>query len=150
MVEIKRIQSTEECPSISNLFDSYRIFYKQESNLDGARLFLEERLAKQESIILVAFNEGIAVGFTQLYPSFSSVSMKPLYILNDLYVIEEKRGQGIGENLLDAAEKMGRELAWKGMVLETAHDNPAQKLYERKGWSEDKDYKHYGIYFHNG
>jgi GNAT superfamily N-acetyltransferase len=147
MIEIKQIHSLESCPEIANLFDSYRIFYGQPSNIEAAKVYLAERLNRNESIILVAFYNGTAVGFTQLYPSFSSVSMKPLYILNDLFVIEEKRGLGIGEALLDAAENLGKALAWKGMVLETAQDNPAQKLYERKGWAEDKDYKHYGKYF---
>ncbi len=147
MLEIKQIHSLNECPAIANLFDAYRIFYKQESNIEGAKQFLTERLARKESIILVAFENHIAVGFTQLYPSFSSVSMKPLYILNDLFVEEEKRGLGVGEALLEAAEHKGRESSWKGMTLETAQDNPAQRLYERKGWAEDKDYKHYGKYF---
>jgi GNAT superfamily N-acetyltransferase len=147
MLEIKQIQSLNECPAIAILFDAYRVFYKQESNIEGATQFLTERLAKKESIILVAFENQIAVGFTQLYPSFSSVSMKPLYILNDLFVIGEKRGQGVGDALLEAAEHKGKELSLKGMILETAQDNPAQRLYERKGWAEDKDYKHYGKFF---
>jgi GNAT superfamily N-acetyltransferase len=147
MIEVNQINSLETCPEIANLFDSYRIFYGQPSNIEAAKVYIAERLDRKESIILVAFDNETAVGFTQLYPSFSSVSMKPLYILNDLFVTEEKRGLGIGEALLDAAENLGKALAWKGMVLETAQDNPAQKLYERKGWVEDKDYKHYGKYF---
>lgn len=147
MVDIKQINSIDDCPEVAYLFDSYRVFYEKKSDVDGARAYLSERLSRKESIILVALADEVVVGFTQLYPSFSSVSMQPLYILNDLFVTAQNRGQGIGEALLDAAEKIGRELAWKGMVLETAHDNPAQRLYERKGWSEDKDYKHYGKYF---
>jgi GNAT superfamily N-acetyltransferase len=147
MVAVKQINSIDDSPQVVNLFDAYRVFYDQASNLEGARKYLSERLANKESIILVASEGDIAVGFTQLYPSFSSVSMKPLYILNDLFVASEMRGKGVGEALLKAAEDMGRELSWKGMVLETASDNPAQRLYERMGWTEDKEYKHYGKYF---
>jgi GNAT superfamily N-acetyltransferase len=147
MVAVKQINSIDDSPQVVNLFDAYRVFYDQASNLEGARKYLSERLANKESIILVATEGDIAVGFTQLYPSFSSVSMKPLYILNDLFVAAEMRGKGVGEALLKAAEEMGRELSWKGMVLETASDNPAQRLYERMGWTEDKEYKHYGKYF---
>jgi GNAT superfamily N-acetyltransferase len=109
--------------------------------------YLSERLTNGESIILVAKDDDEAVGFTQLYPGFSSISMKPLYTLNDLFVAESHRGNGIGSLLLDAAETMGRNQGWKGMVLETATDNPAQKLYERKGWSKDVEYFHFGLYF---
>jgi GNAT superfamily N-acetyltransferase len=147
MVAVKQINSIDDSPQVVNLFDAYRVFYDQASNLEGARKYLSERLANKESIILVASEGDIAVGFTQLYPSFSSVSMKPLYILNDLFVTAEMRGKGVGEALLKSAEELGRELSWKGMVLETASDNPAQRLYERMGWTEDKEYKHYGKYF---
>jgi GNAT superfamily N-acetyltransferase len=147
MTEVKQINSIDDSPQVVNLFDAYRVFYDQASNLECARKYISERLANKESIILVATEGDNAVGFTQLYPSFSSVSMKPLYILNDLFVTSAMRGKGVGEALLKAAEEMGRELSWKGMVLETASDNPAQRLYERMGWTEDKEYKHYGIYF---
>lgn len=147
MIITKQIFTLEDCPAIAVLFDEYRVFYQQPSDVEGAKKFISNRLSNKESIVLVAYQDDEAVGFTQLYPSFSSVSMKPLYILNDLYVVEAMRGYGAGAALLHAAEQMGQSLHWKGMVLETAHDNPAQKLYERLGWSEDKDYKHYGKYF---
>lgn len=147
MITIEQIKHIEECPTVVDLFDAYRIYYKQASDIQGAARYLSERLANNESIILVAKEDGNPVGFTQLYPGFSSVSMKPLYTLNDLFVADSHRGKGIGGLLLDAAEAMGRNLGWKGMVLETATDNPAQKLYERKGWNKDVAYFHYGIYF---
>jgi GNAT superfamily N-acetyltransferase len=147
MITIEQIKNMEDCPTVVDLFDAYRIYYKQASDIQGAVRYLSERLANNESIILVAKENGKAIGFTQLYPGFSSVSMKPLYTLNDLFVADSHRGKGIGGLLLEAAEAMGRNLGWKGMVLETATDNPAQKLYERKGWNKDVEYFHYGIYF---
>ena len=147
MTNVRPLISIEVCPSIVDLFDAYRVFYHQTSDPDAAYVFLKERLDRKESIILVAFEGDDAVGFTQLYPSFSSVSMKALYILNDLYVTDAHRGKGIGRALLEEAEAMGKALNWKGMVLETANDNPAQRLYERLGWSHDDAFKHYGKYF---
>ena len=83
------------------------------------------------------------MGFTQLYPTFSSVSMQRFYILNDLYVLPTLRGQGIGESLLNAAKDLAKANNWKGLALETAVDNPAQKLYERLGWERSDDFYHY-------
>lgn len=147
MVTIEQIQKLEDCPNVVELFDAYRVYYKQTSDIQGAAMFLSERLAKHQSIIIVAKEDDKGIGFTQLYPGYSSVSMKPLYTLNDLFVDQLHRGKGIGSLLLDAAENMGQKLGWKGMVLETAIDNPAQHLYERKSWKKDVDYFHYGLYF---
>ncbi|MEL6810991.1 MAG: GNAT family N-acetyltransferase [Bacteroidota bacterium] len=126
------------------LFDAYRVFYKQDSNLSGVTAFLTERLQKKDSFIFLALDDqNKGLGFTQLYPSFSSVSMKPLYILNDLYVAENARNMGVGAELMEYAKYFTKEKGGKGLVLETALDNPAQKLYRRLGWIKDSAVNHY-------
>lgn len=136
--------TTADLTELTKLFDGYRVFYKQKSNLEAAKKFLKERLEKEESIILIALDDdGNGLGFTQLYPTFSSVSMQRFYILNDLYVLSTLRGQGIGESLLNAAKALAKANKWKGLALETATDNPAQKLYERLGWERSDDFYHY-------
>lgn len=135
--------SLEHLPQLVPLFDKYRIFYQQGSDLQGAEKFLQERLSNNESIVFLADMDGKPVGFTQLYTSFSSVSMKPTYILNDLYVDETYRKKGVGEALLKKAKELCKENNFKGLALETAIDNPAQKLYERLGWKKDSGYFHY-------
>ena len=84
-----------------------------------------------------------SIGFTQLYPTFSSVSMRPFYILNDLFVLPEIRNTGIGAALLSKAKDLCKKENNKGLALETAIDNPAQKLYERLGWERDSNFHHY-------
>ncbi|MFK7947553.1 MAG: GNAT family N-acetyltransferase [Saprospiraceae bacterium] len=136
--------NTIHLKELTKLFDGYRVFYKQESDTKAAEKFLKERLENDESIILMAFDDkGKGVGFTQLYPTFSSVSMQRFYILNDLFVLPTLRGQGIGESLLNAAKALAKANKWKGLALETATDNPAQKLYERLGWERSDDFYHY-------
>ena len=125
------------------LFDQYRVFYEQESNLEAAAHFLKERFDNKESVVLLAFHEKEPVGFTQLYSSFSSVSMQPVYILNDLFVLPEFRKKGIGEDLLEKAKVYCQNAGYKGLALETATDNPAQRLYERLGWQKDVHCFHY-------
>lgn len=124
------------------LFDAYRIFYKQNSNTDKAESFLGELLRNNESIIYIAYLDNKAVGFTQLYPIFSSVSMERSLLLNDLYVDKSLRGRGIGEVLINAAKALCKEKGLKGLALETAQENPAQHLYERLGF-EKNNYLHY-------
>lgn len=128
---------------IAPLFDQYRVFYKQPSDLAAASKFLEERFANDESVIFLARENNRPVGFTQLYTSFSSVSLNAIYILNDLYVEEKYRGRGIGEALLNGAKVHCSNMGYKGLALETALDNPAQRLYEKLGWKKDTACFHY-------
>ena len=126
------------------LFDGYRVFYKQDSNLQAARKFLNERFKENDSVIFLATaSGGTGLGFTQLYPSFSSVSMQRTYILNDLYVTSEARKKGVGEALMEAAKQFAIASGSKGLTLETDIDNPAQNLYKKLGWKKDTDVNHY-------
>ncbi|WP_400079491.1 GNAT family N-acetyltransferase [Winogradskyella sp. R77965] len=121
------------------LFDGYRLFYKQPSDKDGARQFLIERFKNKDAIIFMAYDNDKAIGFTQLYPLFSSVSMQPMYLLNDLFVDANYRGKGIGEALINRAKQLCVIKNNKGLTIQTAYDNPAQHLYKRLGFKEDKD-----------
>lgn len=128
------------------LFDQYRIFYGQESDRDNARIFIADRIEHNESVILLTKVEGENAGFIQMYPSFSSVSMKKLWILNDLFVIDKYRRKGVAQSLLDEAAKYARKTNAKGIELSTAINNDiAQRLYERNGYEKDEVYVHYEL-----
>jgi len=128
------------------LFDRYRQFYGQPSDLARARLFLAERLDRGESVVLMAFDGDDAVGFVQLYPSFSSVRTARVAILNDLYVDPVRRRSGAGEALVRAAVAHARQDGAAGLVLQTAVDNTtAQALYERLGWTRETGFHEYGL-----
>jgi ribosomal protein S18 acetylase RimI-like enzyme len=133
-----------ELEPLTELFDLYRLFYKQESDLEGAKQFLKERISKDDSVAFIAFEGEQPLGFVQLYPSFSSVSMKSSWILNDLYVKKETRGRGVGEKLLKTAIQFANETGAKGLFLETARDNDnAQRLYEKIGFKKEENYFYY-------
>jgi len=140
-----RIVSADETQlsELIPLFDQYRIFYRQKSDLEAATAYLQMRLKRKEAIIYLAIDKGKAIGFTLLYKGFSSVSMQPILILNDLYVAKPYRNKGVGEQLLKTAQVFCQENNYKGLALETATDNPAQRLYERLGWKKDSYCFHY-------
>ena len=121
------------------LFDAYRKFYKQKSNLPKTREFLLERLQHNDSVIFIAYIDNNAVGFTQLYHLLSSVSMQPMYLLNDLYVSNTYRGKGLGEALINRAKAFAKSENQKGIAIQTAFDNPAKELYKRLGFEPDTD-----------
>ncbi|MGG2065871.1 MULTISPECIES: N-acetyltransferase family protein [unclassified Bacillus (in: firmicutes)] len=138
--------SMEDLQGVATLFNEYRMFYRQDSNKEEAEQFLRERLERKESIIFVAVEDGKYVGFTQLYPSFSSISMKELWILNDLFVQKDVRGSGVGKQLLKAAEQFALETGAKGLKLQTEVDNvTAQRLYAENGYIRDSRYFHYEL-----
>lgn len=125
------------------LFDRYRVFYNQASDIKGAEKFLKNLIDAQENIIFLAIKDEVPVGFTQLYKTYSSVTMQPFYILNDLFVDQAYRNLGVGELLLRKAKVYCKNKGYKGLALETATENPAQKLYERLGWDKDIGFIHY-------
>ena len=126
------------------LFDAYRQFYKQRSNLPKARTFLRERLKRGESVIFLAMDGKKAVGFIQLYPSFDSVTMRRVWILYDLFVTPAARKRGAAKMLMEHARQFATKTKAKGLILETAIDNrPAKKLYEQLGWKRDTAFHRY-------
>jgi GNAT superfamily N-acetyltransferase len=133
----------EHIPILIPLMDEYRIFYRQSSDETEVKKFLEARIKNKESIIFIAYFDDNPAGFVQLYTSFSTVSLKPVFILNDLYVYTKFRKKGVGEILLKSAKEYCRLQGYKGLALETEIDNPAQKLYERLGWEKDSGCFHY-------
>jgi ribosomal protein S18 acetylase RimI-like enzyme len=128
------------------LFDGYRMFYEQPSDEALGRGFLAERLTARDSVIFLAQVEGVAIGFTQLYPSFSSTVARRIYVLNDLYVAPAGRRSGAGEALLDAAKAFAKDEGAARLTLSTAHTNEtAQSLYERNGWVQDSNFRVYNF-----
>jgi GNAT superfamily N-acetyltransferase len=129
---------------VAPLFDAYRQFYGRPPDADGARRFLAERLGRGESVVYAVVEGGRALGFTQLYPSFSSVSMRPVWIVNDLFVAEDARRRGVGARLLRAARDHATRTGAARLALSTAVTNAAaQALYERDGWRRDTAFLHY-------
>jgi ribosomal protein S18 acetylase RimI-like enzyme len=139
-MEIIRINNTQ-VDLVAELFDKYRVFYKKESDIELAKQFIQTRLDNNESVIFVAIDSdrSMPIGFTQLYPTYSSVRVVKNWILNDLYVDKEYRKQGIGEKLIATVMNFAKENNAKLVQLSTAVDNyTAQSLYERIGFKKQE------------
>src|SRR5579875_2457797 len=152
-VNVRRA-TVDDIEQIVPLFDAYRQFYKHESDPATAREFLTKRLMRNESVIFLASlapdgdngdngDTGTphAVGFTQLYPIFSSTQLRTAWLLNDLFVAPEARRHGVGQALLAQARTFGESNGAVELMLQTAVDNhAAQALYTSMGWQRDNDY----------
>ena len=127
------------------LFAAYREFYGAELDLEAARTFLTSRVARDESVVLLARDDdGATVGFAEVYPTFSSTALAPVWVLNDLFVTERARGSGAVDALLEAVADQARAAGAAAVELSTAHDNlRAQAVYDRHGYVLDEVYRQY-------
>lgn len=137
----------EDLEGVSRLFNLYREFYRQPSDPEGAKSYIRARLENEESIIFTVRNkDNEYLGFTQLYPTFSSISMKNAWTLNDLYVDANARKHGIGKLLLQKAKELALDTGAAGISLSTAADNhAAQRLYEKNGYVREVAFYHYEL-----
>ncbi|MGV6394627.1 N-acetyltransferase family protein [Pseudomonas caspiana] len=137
----------EHLDLLAPLFVKYREFYGEMPFPDASREFLEKRLTRGESVIYLAMpadDDKKVLGFCQLYPSYSSLSLKRVWILNDIYVAEDARRQLVADHLMRAAKKMARDTQAVRMRVSTSANNEvAQKVYESIGFREDTQFKNY-------
>jgi ribosomal protein S18 acetylase RimI-like enzyme len=136
-IEVRQA-TVEDVDVLVPLFEGYRRFYRLASDAERSRNFLLDRMTQEQSVVFLAVEDQVPVGFTQLYPSFSSAALAPIFVLNDLFVAEEARGREAGRALLQAAAEHGRGAGAIRLVLSTEVTNAtAQALYERNGWKRD-------------
>jgi GNAT superfamily N-acetyltransferase len=126
---------------LAELFDQYRVFQGKQSDLPAARAFLQARFDHGESVVFMAHEDSVPLGFAQLYPSYSSTALARVFILNDLFIHEKGRRKGVASQLLAAVEGYAWAHGAARVTLNVARDNPsAQALYEARGWSKDAQF----------
>jgi GNAT superfamily N-acetyltransferase len=140
-----RLASLHDLDALAPLLDAYRQFYEQPADRAGARAYLAERMARGECVVYAALAaSGEIIGFTLLYPTFTSVAMRRIFILNDLFVTPAARGTRAGAALLEAAKAHSRAAGALRLSLRTAHTNTrAQGVYERNGWQLETKFRQY-------
>ena len=128
----------DDVDALVPLFDAYRQFYDQPSDMTRARNWLRARIGANESVVLLVERDGQALGFAQLYPMYSSVQTARIWVLNDLYIPPEERRLGVATALLKAALEYARNDGASRLQLETGRRNEAARaLYRAAGWQED-------------
>ncbi|OIQ41375.1 MAG: GNAT family N-acetyltransferase [Bacteroidetes bacterium MedPE-SWsnd-G1] len=140
-----RKATLKDLAQLAQLFDAYRVFYRKETDIIGAKEFLTERFNQQDSVIFIAEDsECQLTGFTQLYPLFSSTRMEKLWLLNDLFVNPNTRGKGVSKGLIEQAKKLVKESGACGMFLETEKSNTiGNNLYPVTGFKLNEGSNYY-------
>ena len=140
-----RKATPSDTKELSILFNNHRMLHKGHDDVKACEEYLIERIKNEESVVFIAENnENKIVGFTQLYPLFSSTNLKKLWLLNDLFVDQNHRGQGISILLIDEVKKLCKETKAHGIILETDKTNfVGNKLYPRTGFKLDTEHNYY-------
>lgn len=134
----------EDLERLAVLFDAYRVFYEQPSDLDGSTRFVRKQLAEGVTRFFVAALGDAVVGFMHLLPLVHTTVMRPSWLLEDLYVDAPLRGRGVGSALLAYAEDFARRTGAGRISLTTAHTNvTAQRVYEAAGYTLDTTFRTY-------
>jgi GNAT superfamily N-acetyltransferase len=137
---VSRAQSGD-LETLLPLVAAYRRFYGQTPDPVAERRFMGKHLRDGSSAVFFAQCDGRAVGFVQIFESWSTVRLAPVLILEDLFVEESYRERGIATQLIGAAQHFAREIGAAAMFLETAADNErAQEVYTRNGWSREEQF----------
>jgi ribosomal protein S18 acetylase RimI-like enzyme len=149
VVERARAEDTD---AIAPLFDAYRQFYGAVPDLPGASAFIAARLERDESVVLLAraipraSEPSRAIGFAQLYPSFSSVSMGPIIVLNDLFVLPSWRRSSVARSLVEETARHGERIGAIRIHLSTQITNvPARRLYQSLDFVADQEFVHLSL-----
>jgi ribosomal protein S18 acetylase RimI-like enzyme len=138
----------EDVDVLAFMFDDYRQCYEQAPDYEAAKSFISDRLNNQDTILLIAYEtingKNVGAGFVQIYPSFSSISMKKIFILNDLYVNPDMRKQGIAKLLINSAKQFAIDNKAGQLVIESRISNSsAQKLYDSVGFTKEGEHLYY-------
>lgn len=131
---------------LAEIFNDYRVHFEQESDLIKSTAFLQERILKNQAVIFVAIDEESDeyMGFTLLYPMFSSLKTKSTWTLNDMFISEKFRKFGVASKLLEKVKEFGEETDAQWITLKTGTENlKAQALYEKFGFKKDEGHFYY-------
>lgn len=138
------LATLDNLDNFAELFNNYRIFYKQDSDLEKGKLFLLDRIKQKETVTFIAQKDGKHVGFAQLYPLYHYKSLKKQWLLSDLFVDPQYRGLGLSVKLIDRCKLFCKETNACGLLLETQKTNQiGNNLYPKCGFEVDNEHNYY-------
>jgi GNAT superfamily N-acetyltransferase len=135
----------DDLPKVVGIFDAYRQYFGQKSDPEGVERFLFDRFEHRESVMFLAEADGRVMGIAHLYPSFSSLTLQRVWILNDFFIEESCRHGGVGGKLFEAVKAYARKTRAKGIELTVEHTNVrGWTFWEKQGFRLDTEFR---IYF---
>lgn len=133
-----------EFEALLPMIAAYQGFYeagdiREERNRSFFRRFIAP---SEDGMLIGAWRNAELTGYACLYWHFSSTRAIETVLMNDLFVAEAHRGQGIGRALIETSAAVARERGSPHLEWATRPSNEtAQRLYdslgaERSTWIE--------------
>jgi ribosomal protein S18 acetylase RimI-like enzyme len=139
-----RQATIQDLPKLVPIFDSYREYFGQQKDPAAVKQFLFEKFEHFESVVFIAQLQEEVVGFAQLYPVFSSLTLQRVWLLNDFFITEGFRGSGVGTRLFATVKEYTLLTKSKGIELSVEHTNKkAWAFWEKQGFQLDEDFRYY-------
>lgn len=134
----------KELATTAELFNQYRVFYRQQPDYEKCKTFIYDRLNNEQSTILVLYIGDKAAGFVQLYKLYHYIKLEKQWLLSDLFVHPDYRGKGYSIALIDSAKQWCEDTGACGLMLETEKTNAiGNSLYPRCGFEYDGNHNYY-------
>jgi GNAT superfamily N-acetyltransferase len=128
--------AAEQLGALLPMIAAYQRFYEVEDiDEERNRAFFSRFIAPSEDgMLLGAWRGEELLGYACLYWHFTSLVPAETVLMNDLFVYEAARGQGVGRALIEACAEIGRERGAHHLEWATAPGNvAAQRLYDSTG-----------------
>ena len=128
--------AASELEALLPMIAAYQRFYEvADIDEERNRAFFTRFIApSDDGMLLGAWHGKDLAGYACLYWSFTSLVPAETVLMNDLYVDEGGRGQGVGRALIEASAAIARERGAHHLEWATAPDNvTAQRLYDKTG-----------------
>ena len=141
--------TADDVDVLAPAFNDYRAYFDSTAREPDTRAFLHRILAGGESVAFIALCDdgtGGVAGFANLYPCYSSLALRRIWILNDLFVAAGFRGRGVSKDLLARVIAFAKENGALRIELKTGADNlAARALYESAGFEIDETHVYYRV-----
>jgi GNAT superfamily N-acetyltransferase len=124
------------------LMRAYCTFYESDPTDDDllamSRAFLDEGAGGTGGAagtqLLARDEAGRALGHATVLWSWDTTLAQPLAVMEDLFVVADARGRGVGARLIEACRQLAADRGMAWLAWETAPDNEtAQRLYDGLG-----------------
>jgi len=138
IAEVTEDDLADLLPLVRAYCDFYGVAPADDDLLAVSRALIAD--PQREGLQLLARDgDGRPAGFATLFWSWSTLSAARKAILNDLFVVPDRRGSGLAEKLIEVAREHAREHGAAEMGWQTAMDNlRAQAVYERVGAAREE------------
>ena len=137
-----RKASPEDVPLILKFIKELSVYEKMSKEVAATEETLRETLFGDKSYaqVLIAEFEGKAAGYALYFYNFSTFVGRPGLYIEDVYVSEEYRGQGIGTALFKYCARIAKEHKCARMEWVVLDWNPARKFYDQMGAKPMKEW----------